>query len=101
MAILAWIKKKEVPPLSWAGPAGSEEGGADADVRGALFDRHLEVVAHSHRQAAGPARPLGPAAEVVAQLAQAPEPWARFLGGIPKGRDGHQPDDAHVGQGGQ
>jgi hypothetical protein len=29
--------------------AGTEQSGADADVRGALFDRRFEVVRHAHR----------------------------------------------------
>src|ERR1700724_3782250 len=61
------------PPLNKV-PARAEERCADAYVRGALLDCRLEVVAHAHRQPSRPARPFGPAAEVVPQLAQAPEP---------------------------
>src|ERR1700688_1567567 len=97
----------DAPPLSKVSiapkrcPARAEERGTDADVSGSLLDRRLEVVAHPHRQPARPARPIGPSAEVVPQLAQAPEPRPRGGGGRGEGRDRHQADDAQVDEAAQ
>ena len=61
----------------------AENGGADADERGPFLDRHLEIVAHAHRQLAQARgarchlRPAGRAARAAARNTGAPVPGRR------------------------
>ena len=70
----------------WACRPFAEERPADADDRGALLDRDLEVVAHPHRQL-GPQAPVRRRAAGRARSREAPERRPRLLRGRPEPPD--------------
>jgi len=76
---------------SWA---GAKDGGADADLGGALFDGDFEIVRHSHRQ--NRKRQAGRADEVILEFSQSLEIRADPFGILEKWRDAHQTGDVEI-----
>ena len=69
--------------------AAAEKSGADANLRGALFDRDLEIVAHSHgKHGKGTAKRV---ADYFAKLAQPAKIRPHLFGVVKIGRNCHQP----------
>jgi hypothetical protein len=74
----------------------AEKSGANANLRGAFFDRDFEIVAHSHgKYRQGTAQRM---ADCVAKLAQPAKKRTYLFGVVKIGRDRHQPEQFQIFQ---
>jgi hypothetical protein len=72
------------------GCAAAEKSGANANLRGAFFDRDFEIVAHPHRKyGQGTVKRV---ADRVAKLAQPAKIRPHLIGFVKIGRNRHQPE---------